>query len=254
MDKNYYKEYYVLEREHWWFRVRANIIIQLISKSLSGKDEKGLKILNIGAATGKTTEILRAFGTVTSLEYDKECCDFVNTTLGMKIVNGSILELPFLENEFDLVCAFDVIEHIEDDLLGMMEMYRVCNANGTVVVTVPAFMSLWSHHDVVNHHFRRYTLSNVKSVFEKANLSPITGTYFNTILFIPIFIFRILSKLIPEKWIRTGAGSDATLGDTDSFTSKILYQIFNLERPLLKYFNFPFGVSIFLSATKKTSL
>lgn len=253
MDKHYYKEYYILEREHWWFRVRAKIILQLIKESFLKQNQSGLKILNIGAATGKTSELLSAFGEVTSLEYDQDCCDFANSTLGLNIINGSILELPFVDKEFDLVCAFDVIEHVEDDLLGTKEMNRVCKDNGIIVVTVPAFMSLWSHHDEVNHHFRRYTLTTLRTLFKNANLSVIKSTYFNTILFIPIFVFRSLSKLIPEKWIRTGAGSDATLSDNKSLTSKILYQIFNFELFLLRYFRLPFGVSIFFSTTKKSN-
>lgn len=254
MDKSYYKEYFSLEREHWWFRVRAKIIVQLITESLITKSRNDLKILNIGAATGKTSEILSVFGTVTSLEYDQECCDFANSSLGLNIVNGSILALPFANNEFDLVCAFDVIEHVEDDLLGAQEMNRVCKQYGTIVVTVPAFMSLWSHHDEVNHHFRRYTLSNLKNIFSDATITPLKSTYFNSILFLPIFVFRSISKLIPDKWIRSGAGSDATLGNAKSLTSKVLYQIFSLELFLLRYFSFPFGVSIFLSATKKSTL
>lgn len=251
MDKNYYKEYYVLEREHWWFKARAKIITSLILKSLKNKKKDQLNILNIGAATGKTSELLSAFGNVTSLEYDKDCCEFTNQVLNLNIIHGSILELPFGAEEFDLVCAFDVIEHVEDDLLSALEMKRVCKTGGTIVVSVPAFMLLWSHHDEVNHHYRRYTLSGLKKVFTKINLTPIQSTYFNTLLFIPILIFRLISKLIPSKFIRIGAGSDATLNNSNSISSKILYRIFESELILLSYFNLPFGVSIFLSLSKK---
>lgn len=250
MDKNYYKEYYVLEREHWWFKARAKIISDLIIKSLKDQEKTGLKILNIGAATGKTSEFLAQFGTVTSLEYDKDCCDFANETLNLSIINGSILELPFGEEEFDMVCALDVIEHVEDDTLGVSEMKRVCKSGGLIVVTVPAFMLLWSNHDVVNHHFRRYTMANLKEIFTQLNLKTKRATYFNTILFLPILTFRLLSKLIPDRFIRVGAGSDATLHNNNSISSKILYQIFKSELALLKLFNLPFGVSIFISSKK----
>lgn len=251
MDKNYYKEYYVLEREHWWFKARAKIISNLIFKSLKNKEKNKLNILNVGAATGKTSELLSKFGTVTSLEYDKDCCDFANNELNLKIINGSILELPFRDEEFDMVCALDVIEHVQDDSLAVSEMKRVCKSGGLIVVTVPAFMLLWSKHDEVNHHFRRYTMSSLKKIFTKINLTTIRATYFNTILFIPILAFRLLSKLIPTKFIRVGAGSDATLHNNNSISSKILYQIFKSELALLKLFNLPFGVSIFITSSKK---
>lgn len=253
MDKSYYKEYYVLEREHWWFKARAKILFSLILKSLGNKKKEQLSILNIGAATGKTSEMLSSFGRVTSLEYDKDCCDFTNQKLDLNIINGSVLELPFANEEFDLVCAFDVIEHVEDDLLSASEMKRVCKEDGIIVVSVPAFMMLWSYHDEVNHHYRRYTLSGLKAIFTKSNLTPIRASYFNTILFVPIFLFRMISKLIPSKLIRRGAGSDATLNNNDSMSSKLLYRIFKSELVLLDYFNLPFGVSIFLSLANKTN-
>lgn len=250
MDKNYFKEYYNLEREHWWFKARAKILSNLIFKSLNDQDKKKLNILNIGAATGKTSELLSEFGIVTSLEYDKECCDFANELLGLNIINGSILELPFRDEEFDLVCALDVIEHVQDDTLGVSEMKRVCKSGGVIVVTVPAFMFLWSNHDLVNHHFRRYTMPQLKELFKKVNLKPILATYFNTILFLPILAFRLISKLIPDRLIRQGAGSDATFHNNNSISSRILYQIFKSELALLKLFKLPFGVSIFISSKK----
>lgn len=251
MNINYYKEYAQLEREHWWFKVRGKIIIKLIENCIKSAENKQLNILNIGAATGKTSEMLSAFGKVTSLEYDQDCCDYAKKQFNMTIINGSILDLPFKDDEFDLVCAFDVIEHVEDDLLGIQEMKRVCKSDGLIVLTVPAYMFLWSQHDEVNHHYRRYTLKKLKNLVKKEGLHTIRGTFYNTLLFIPIALFRLLSKMIPEKLIRKGAGSDATLHHMNSLISRILYQIFNLELSLIKLFNLPFGVSIFLSLSKK---
>jgi SAM-dependent methyltransferase len=250
MDKNYYKEYYTLERNHWWFKIRAKIILFLIDKSLQNKPNTKLKILNVGAATCKSSEILSQYGDVTSLEFDKDCCDFVKNNLKIDIISGSLLNLPFANQAFDVVCAFDVIEHVEDDLTAVTEMKRVCKNGGLIVVTVPAFMSLWSEHDVVNHHFRRYTKANLLQLFYKIKLKPTTVTYFNTLLFLPIFIFRMLGKLVPQKWIRKGAGSDATIMSEEGILNSLLYRIFGAELFLLKFMKFPFGVSIFLALTK----
>ncbi|HKR04883.1 MAG TPA: class I SAM-dependent methyltransferase, partial [Bacteroidia bacterium] len=196
MNEPYYREYYQLERNNWWFKVRAQIIMQHLKKVL--KHENDLKILNIGAATGRTSELLNQFGNVTSLEYDKDCCEFVRQKLKMEIINGSILELPFADKTFDLVCAFDVIEHVENDFAGVEEMKRVCKSGGIICVTVPAFMQLWSHHDVVNQHYRRYLMPGLLKLFNDQEGQIIYKTYFNSILFIPIYFFRLLSKIVPE--------------------------------------------------------
>ena len=94
MDKLYYQEYYFLERNHWWFKVREEILKDHLYLNIPEK-KNTLKILNIGAATGKTTEMLSNFGEVTSIEYDQDCCEFVNNKTGIKVINASILELPF---------------------------------------------------------------------------------------------------------------------------------------------------------------
>lgn len=244
MDRKYYEEYYQLERKHWWFQVRGHLLMDIVRKQSKGA--KNLKILNIGAATGLTSQLLQEFGEVTSVEYDQECSDFTREKIGINIQQGTILDLAFADQSFDLVCAFDVIEHVEDDHLAVREMKRVCKTGGIVFVAVPAFMWLWSHHDVVCHHYRRYTMKSLLAVFNKQNIGQIVyKTYFNSALFLPIAAFRLLSRLIPQAWIRSGAGTDNTLISTESATSKLLYAIFNAEKNLMKNgMKFPFGVSV----------
>lgn len=246
MDKNYYLEYYTLERTHWWFIIRGKIILQSLKKHLCGK--KNIKILNIGAATGRTTEILSEIGEVTSIEYEKECCEFVKEKTGLSVINGSILELPFENDSFDLVCAFDVIEHVQDDVKAAAEMERVCKKDGLVAITVPAFEILWSKHDEVNHHFRRYRRSSLLKILKSTKVT--YSTYFNSFLFLPILLFRLTSKIFPQAINRKGAGSDFTVSQSTSITNKILGKIFGIEIPLLRYLKFPFGVSIFLISKK----
>ncbi len=257
MDKQYYKEYFDLERGHWWFRVRNQILMEQIGRLL-GNQKPTRRILNVGAGTFSTSELLSQFGQVTSLEYDADCVAYTKSRLpGIQLDEGSILELPFADNTFDLVTAFDVIEHVEDDLQAVREMKRVCKPGGLVVVSVPAFMTLWSHHDVVNHHFRRYTMPKLQAVFgAKSDPPALPGrlryhNYFNSALFLPIAAFRMLSRAIPTKLIRSGSGADNTLVDVDSPVNKILYAIFDWERRLLnRGWKFPFGVSAALAWQK----
>ncbi len=248
MDKRYYKEYYTLEREHWWFTVRLQILEDYIKRKVFGGTP--LKILNVGVATGATSTMLAKFGEVTSLEYDKDCCEFLREELGMEVINGSILELPFGAGEYDLVCAFDVIEHVEDDVLAVKEMKRVCKAGGDLFITVPALMSLWSEHDVVNHHYRRYKLGGVRRLFKNDNNGKERySSYFNSKLFLPIYIFRQLSKVLPKRNKEKHSGSDFGVFN-NGLTNKLLAAIFKVELYWLRISKFPIGVSILYSWKK----
>ncbi len=253
MDKQYYKEYYHLERKHWWFRARLEILEDLLTKqALHGLPARP-RILNAGVATGATTTMLEKHGTVTSLEYDKDCCDFLRETVKMPVVNASLTELPFEDAAFDLVCAFDVIEHIEDDALAVREIHRVLAPGGVVFLTVPAYQFLWSKHDEVNHHFRRYTADQLDRVLQQAAFRRERTSYFNSLLFPPIALARTVSNLRPEKETEEGtSGSDFDAYQTGDFVNSIFYKVFRLERKLLgKRGRFPFGVSLFTIGRKK---
>lgn len=247
MQQDYYKEYYNYERQHWWFVAREKLIINTIKSHvlLTSTCKVNLKILNIGCSTGRSSEYLAQFGEVTSLEYDKECCDFTTQKTGLQIINGSITELPFEDKSFDLVCAFDVIEHVEDHEKAVEEMKRVADKNGVLFITVPAFMSLWSHHDEVNYHFRRYKIKEVNDLFcKKSDGVKMYSTYFNSLLFLPILLFRKASNIFKFGDKRKGAGSDFE-SYNNSFLNKILFNIMHFEKIFIKNkITLPFGVSL----------
>lgn len=192
MDQSYFKEYYQLERVNWWFTIRRKILAERIGNLLN--NPTNLQSLNIGAATGTTSDMLTEFGEVMSVEFDEACCDFTKTFLSTPIIQGSILELPFENESYDLVTAFDVIEHVADDVTSINEMYRVCKPGGHIVITVPAYQFLWGQHDVINQHYRRYTLTQLLNLLQQKNGKVIYKTYFNSILFIPISIFRLAAR------------------------------------------------------------
>jgi SAM-dependent methyltransferase len=250
MDRNYYRQYYEFERNHWWFRVRSVIIFTSIKQVIEKYKFRSPKILNIGAATGYTSEILSGLGTVMSVEDNKECFGFLISLGKIDCVNASITELPFDNSTFDIVCAFDVIEHVEDDRKAVSEMHRVCKEGGIICVTVPVYMSLWSEHDEINHHIRRYSKSTLLPLFVQSNM--IYQSYFNTILFLLVYIFRKLmyrlSRLRKEK--RKQLKSDFEFNNRA--LNFIFYYIFSIEAWLMKNFiSLPFGVSFFLMVQTK---
>jgi ubiquinone/menaquinone biosynthesis C-methylase UbiE len=237
MQRDYYIQYYHLERKNWWFLVRLSIIRQAIKKNVYQGNP--LKILNIGVATGASSDMLSLFGDVVSSEYDEETCRFLKENLNIEVIQASVTDLPFEDNSFDLVCAFDVIEHVEDDVKAYAEMKRVCKITGHIATTVPAFMVMWSNHDVVNHHFRRYTKKGIFQLLVQNQLKVTYSSYFNTILFLPVLLFRTINNVINKNKIPK---SDFHK-ETPTIINQILKTIFSLELHLLKFIKFPFGVS-----------
>ena len=194
MEPAYYNEYYRNEREHWWFRARESILRDQMERLIAeGRIPSRPRILNIGAATGRSSEWLGELGDVVSLEYDADCCRLTRERTGLDIVEGTILDLPWESGSFDVVCAFDVIEHVEDDAGGVAEMKRVCRKDGILFVTVPASPLLWSEHDEINHHFRRYRMRELKALFKGSDV--LLGTGFNSVLFAPIAVHRVVRRL-----------------------------------------------------------
>lgn len=245
MEQSYFKEYYQLERENWWFTVRRKILTERINHLLNKPTQ--IASLNIGAATGTTSDMLAGFGEVMSVEYDENCFQFTKSFLSTPIIQGSITELPFENNQYDLVCAFDVIEHVADHAKAIDEMIRVCKPGGHIAITVPAYMFLWGPHDLVNHHYRRYTLKQLTSLIQPYQGKMIYTTYFNSMLFIPIAAFRIAiywMEKISGKIANKEQSDHAILG-TNGFFNGLLAGIFKIDYYLLKWgIRFPAGVSI----------
>jgi SAM-dependent methyltransferase len=249
MDKLYYKEYYKLEREHWWFKARLEIL-DLLTHQLSYKMKSSPKILNAGAATGATSVMLKKYGEVFSLEYDKDCANFLSEILDEKVLNNSLTNLPIEHESLDLVCAFDVIEHIEEHEDAIKEVNRVLRCNGYIFLTVPAFNFLWSEHDTINHHFRRYKLNELKKILKENGFRVEYSSYFNFFLFLPIFFIRLFSKILPNKKRAESSGSDFEKFN-NTIISKLLYKIFLSESAFVKRkMNLPFGVSALIIGKK----
>ncbi|WP_431211977.1 methyltransferase domain-containing protein [Puia sp. P3] len=250
MKAEYYKEYYHLERKNWWFLARKELLKQQIE--LLFKGNKGIRILNVGAALGASTLMLQEFGEVSSLEYDRSCCEFVKKELGMDFINGSITELPFPDGGFDLVCAFDVVEHVENDRLAISELHRVCKPGGYIFTTVPAFQNLWSEHDEINEHFRRYTMKRYLSLFSPLNSAIVYRSYFNFWLFPPIFLVRIISRLFRKKGAAPRSDFAKTSGSEGGVLSGLLFRVFKSESIFLnRHISLPVGVSLMVLAQKQ---
>jgi SAM-dependent methyltransferase len=252
MEPAYYNEYYENEREHWWFRAREFILRRQLERMIStGRVPVRPRILNIGAATGRSSQWLATLGDVASLEYDRDCCRLTRERTGLDIVEGTILDLPWEYGSFDVVCAFDVIEHVEDDIGAVAEMKRVCRRNGILFVTVPASPLLWSEHDEINHHFRRYRIGELKALFQGCDILLCSG--FNSLLFLPIAVHRGIRRIADG--LRRGLQTRPLQSD---FSRSRIYGMNGLLEAIFKAENvwlargigLPWGVSAMIIATR----
>jgi 2-polyprenyl-3-methyl-5-hydroxy-6-metoxy-1,4-benzoquinol methylase len=248
MEDSYYKKYYSFERNHWWFLARANILRKVIRKYIPGIP--ALEILNTGIATGRTSEILAEFGRVTSVESDAACCRFVKEALQMEVTEASVTSLPFSSNLFDMVCAWDVLEHVREHDVAVRELHRVTKTDGWLVVTVPAYAWLWSQHDDVNHHYRRYTRSGIKKIIQDNGFRIEYFSGFNTILFLPIAAFRLATRPFRRKNSKPRSDFEIPMLEKSGWTNKLFYFLFNLEARVMPAVRFPAGVSLMVVARK----
>jgi len=246
MNSDYLQKYYHYERHHWWFSIREKIIRQLLDTSLP--TGRRLNILNAGAATGRSSQMLMQYGEVISLEKDHDTCVFLRENLKINVVEGDLELLPFENESFDVICIFDVIEHVAQQELAVSELYRVCKTGGVIYCSVPAFSFLWSDHDEINHHKRRYTRKTITSVLEK-KFTLEYSTYFNMFLFLPIWFSRVVLQRLkrPQKAVSDFESSRLL---NSPFFFGIFRSIFSVELLLLRYFTLPVGVSILLRAKK----
>lgn len=239
MDRSFYKNYFKIEKEHWLMKIRRTIVQDTLDRYL-GKAPKNTKLLDFGCGSGIFVEELEKAGfDAYGVDISDEAVRF-GALQGIK--NLSVIDshkINFPDNTFDVVLSMDVLEHLEDEEWALKEIQRILKPNGIFVVMVPAYMFLWGVQDEVAHHYRRYTKSSLlKVVKEKTKLNTIRSTYFNTFLFAPIALVRLVSRLFNIK----GRESDFDLNSP--LLNKILFSIFNFERKILKKISFPFGVSI----------
>jgi len=248
MEKNFTLAYAQHEKTHWWFTARKEILETVIRKLIKKKKYSlPLDILNVGPAGGSTSIMLESFGKVKSLEFDDDLFDYCKNVQKIDVDKGSITELPYHDESFDIACAFDVLEHVEDDKKAIKELKRVVKTGGMILITVPASQFLWSHHDDVNYHFRRYTKTSINQLAKSPGLSLFYSTYFNFFLFFPILAARVLEKLKS----RNNNKSDFDKFQINKTKNKILHSIFKTEKKIMFPAKFPFGVSFFSAFIKK---
>ena len=153
------------------------------------------RILDAGCGSGRNMVELAHQGIVTGIELSETSVSLARERSVGEVIEGSVLEMPFAADSFELAASLDVIEHLEDDLGALRELRRVVAPGGALLITVPAYQWLWSGHDEINHHHRRYTRRSLLKVAQEAGWEPVRTTYFNSLLLPVAIVLRVLDKV-----------------------------------------------------------
>jgi SAM-dependent methyltransferase len=191
MDRDYELQTHRAEDRHWWYRGRRRVIERVIEGL---RLPSRARILDAGCGSGRNMVELARHGPVTGVELSDTSAYLARAREAGEVISGSVLEMPFASDSFELSVCLDVIEHLDDDLAALRELRRVVAPGGSLLVTVPAYQWLWSGHDEVNHHRRRYTQRSLRAVAEKAGWRQVRSTHFNSLLLPVAVLLRVLDR------------------------------------------------------------
>lgn len=225
------------EQTYWWHLGRLKIINTYVT-SATGKN-KSPKLLNVGCGTGGTIAVLETFGRVDNVDISDDAIRYMKNNGYKRLTKVEGIKLPFKAGSYNIIGAFDVLEHIDDQIGALKEWRRVLKQGGSAVITVPAYQWLWSEHDVSLHHKRRYTTKSLAAAAEGSGLVVEKVSY--AIAFsLPLVVgFRYINKLTGKKH-----DSETSYVNVPSWMNKLFTWILGIEAKLHKYISLPFGTSV----------
>jgi SAM-dependent methyltransferase len=242
MERDVYQRMAELEQEHWWFVARRRILADLLPRWIAGNPAR--RILEAGCGTGGNLAMLSKLGEVVAFEPDDMARQLARRHGAFEIRRGFLPDdIPYGPESFEVVAALDVLEHVDDDVGSLKAMASRLRPGGHLVLTVPAFPSLWSRHDECHHHKRRYRRRELLARIAAAGLAPVRVTYFNSWL-LPLIAFVRFGKAA----LRLDDRGDETM--PPRLLNRMLTVLFASERYVLRLMPLPIGVSLLAVARK----
>lgn len=242
MDDVLYRDHADMETEHWWFQGRRAVVRSVLAAQW-GSGWRSRKVLDVGCGTGGMLALLAEFAdSVIGLDMSAEAAAHAqeNAPAGVTARVGKIPEDIRQDGDLDLVTAFDVVEHIEDDIAALQCLRRALRPeSGMLLVTVPAYQWLWSPHDDLNQHKRRYTQQTLRASLVAAGFEVEHMSYFNTWLFPVVAAIRLARKVLPG----SGDGSSDFVMPSPR-TNRALTWLFASEGRIVGRRSLPVGVSL----------
>ena len=247
MQEQYYRVIYDTELVHWWACGRRRILSSVLRQLTP--PQRPLLVADVGCGMGSTLGMLSEFGTVVGIDTSPTALSFSRERGHPMLVAGSLPGLPFADESFDVVCALDVIEHIDDDFTAAKELWRVCKPGGLLLITVPAYQWLWSEHDDVNEHKRRYTRPRLRESFAQVPVEYLKLSYMNTWLAPPVMLVRWVKRMF-RKTPKRSAELKSDVYMLPRPINRALERLFASEAIWLRHGSLPFGISVLCAARK----
>lgn len=247
MNLQEYEKMKKLESFYWWHIGRRSIIHTIMQKYFNrSANHNECIILDAGCGTGGNLIILKKFGKVIGIDESPDALQLASKEGFSKLVLGEVTKLPFLDNLFDCVALFDVLEHIEDDESALRECSRVLKPRGAFILTVPAYQWLWSGHDEVLNHKRRYTKYEIIQKIKKAGFDIRFASYAITLLFPLMALYRLLKRRLINK-------KETSYVMFPRSINSLFIVLLRVETIALRFgIIFPFGMSVIVYAEKQT--
>lgn len=221
--------------DYWWYRARADLLHAALGKYLG----RPTLMLDVGSADGPSVGWTRGGHRSVAIDVDAR---------GLRPgegVQASALALPFADETFDMVGAFDVVEHCEPESQAMGELVRVLVPGGRLLMSVPAYQWAWSDHDVQAGHHRRYTRDRLLEAVERAGLVVVRSTY----AFAAVFPFFVAER-VARRLRRTDSRHAKRLTPVPAALDSVLTGLSRWESRVIRSHDLPFGSSVFLVADK----
>lgn len=244
MQRDYEKSYHDLEEHLWWFRARRELILALLQPF-----PRESHILEIGCSGGELLrDLARAgFSQTEGIDISPEAIAKARARGASQVREARGEATGAADASVDILIAADILEHIENEEAAVREWHRILKPGGTLIVMVPAFMALWSGHDLVNEHKRRYRKHRLNQVLAAGGFTIARSSYWNFTLFFPTLAVRLLPRLVGRK-----PQPKAQLFALPRPLNALLLLLLRAENALLRAgLRFPFGVSVLTYAHKK---
>jgi 2-polyprenyl-3-methyl-5-hydroxy-6-metoxy-1,4-benzoquinol methylase len=236
VQSDYVEIYERLEREHWWWIARRRIIRSVL-ESLQAKDKDRMRLLDIGCGAGLGIASLRDRFDCTGIEPDSHLVQRARENTGVPILQS---ELPITGNlltpGFNFILLLDVLEHVEDEVEALRSTFEYLAKDGYLIINVPAMPWLWSSHDEINKHYRRYLAKQLEERIHDAGLRLYSIRYWGSLLAPAAYFGRRLHKNSKTE------GHDLRI--PPRFVNQLLVESVVMEYWMTKMIRIPMGLSL----------
>jgi SAM-dependent methyltransferase len=240
MNLEEYEVMYRVEDTHWWYLGMQQITQQLLDRYLpDGDPTRSLKILDAGCGTGAVMKYLLPYGEVTGFDFSTEALRFSRQRGLTRLTQASVLDIPFANQQFDVIVSFDVICETGIDVsAALQELRRILKPGGLMVLRLPAYDWLRGRHDQATHVEHRFTRGEVARLLQCTGLEPVHLSYANTTLFPLVAVKRLSERVLKS----SQSGSDLTLDPGP--LNRVFRAILSAEAPLIRSAGLPFGLTV----------